>query len=151
MDLKLKDENYYELKHSEVAKHFEGNPEYMFTIPIEGKARAVYYVKEPNKEKGYKHYMILYSVPSGTSFDPIKLMVSGMDEEMLQKYCTIPVIQCRHCQDVIYSCDRHHMSTCSCKKVSIDGGDVYVKISGEPQDYDFYKFNIRTKEVVLST
>ena len=45
-------------------------------------------------------------------------------------------IKCLHCKDEIYSMHRHDCVECECKKVSIDGGDDYMKTTFEkPTDY----------------
>lgn len=36
-------------------------------------------------------------------------------------------IQCNHCKDIIESKYRHNYVTCSCKRVSCDGGTAYLK------------------------
>lgn len=38
-------------------------------------------------------------------------------------------IRCLDCNDVIWSKHRHDMVWCKCKKVSIDGGRNYIKVS----------------------
>lgn len=40
-------------------------------------------------------------------------------------------IECGKCGWFIRSRNRHHMETCKCGAVSIDGGSHYSKISGE--------------------
>jgi len=36
-------------------------------------------------------------------------------------------IQCRHCNDIIESVHRHNFKSCSCGKVSVDGGKDYLR------------------------
>lgn len=43
-------------------------------------------------------------------------------------------IQCRQCNDTIESRNQHNYVTCSCGAVSVDGGTVYLKRSGERSD-----------------
>lgn len=38
-------------------------------------------------------------------------------------------IRCKHCGDIIQSKHRHDFCTCRCRKVSVDGGTVYLKRS----------------------
>lgn len=48
-------------------------------------------------------------------------------------------IQCRKCQDIIYSRARHDMRWCSCGTIAIDGGNEfsYCKITGRAEDMIF--------------
>ncbi len=39
--------------------------------------------------------------------------------------------QCLNCNDIIYSRARHDYRTCSCGKLSVDGGFDYVRITCE--------------------
>lgn len=43
-------------------------------------------------------------------------------------------IQCKECSWIIRSKNRHHLATCKCGKVSVDGGSWYQKITNP--DYD---------------
>jgi len=43
-------------------------------------------------------------------------------------------IKCKHCGDVIESMSVHDFVTCSCGKVSIDGGHCYLKRCCESMD-----------------
>lgn len=46
-------------------------------------------------------------------------------------------IKCNMCGDVIVSKHRHDFVTCSCQAVSLDGGgDPYVRILGEPDNWE---------------
>ena len=38
-------------------------------------------------------------------------------------------IKCLDCDDVIWSRHRHDMIWCKCKKVAVDGGTSYMKVS----------------------
>jgi predicted RNA-binding Zn-ribbon protein involved in translation (DUF1610 family) len=47
-------------------------------------------------------------------------------------------VRCLSCKDIIESETRHHFNTCSCGKVSVDGGQDYLKRSypsGDPSDW----------------
>lgn len=46
-------------------------------------------------------------------------------------------IRCLDCGDAIWSKHRHDMVWCSCKKVAIDGGRAYMRVtfSDRPPDY----------------
>ena len=40
-------------------------------------------------------------------------------------------IQCRKCNDIIYSATRHDFRACSCGAVSVDGGNDYLRRVGD--------------------
>lgn len=46
------------------------------------------------------------------------------------------MIKCKHCGDVIKSKHRHDFVWCSCGKVAVDGGNDYLKITGNQEDYE---------------
>jgi hypothetical protein len=41
-------------------------------------------------------------------------------------------IECLRCGDKIYSRARHDLRWCSCGSCAIDGGEDYMKVSGDP-------------------
>jgi hypothetical protein len=43
--------------------------------------------------------------------------------------------QCRKCDDVIVSEHRHDFRSCSCGAISVDGGNDYLRRSGEREYY----------------
>ena len=43
-------------------------------------------------------------------------------------------IQCKKCNDVIISYDRHDFKMCECKSVGVDGGNDYLKRTGNQND-----------------
>jgi len=46
-------------------------------------------------------------------------------------------IKCNHCGDIIRSENRHDYKSCSCNKISVDGGSWYAKRSfKEEKDYE---------------
>lgn len=66
---------------------------------------------------------------------------------------SITGIRCNNCGDVIYSRAHHDFHGCSCKgdkeRVCIDGGFEYVKVNGEPDDYEFVKFDLQATKKEL--
>ena len=54
----------------------------------------------------------------------------GLDKEYKNK------IRCRKCGDVIESTHRHDFVRCSCGAVSVDGGNDYWRVVGEPEDVE---------------
>lgn len=47
-------------------------------------------------------------------------------------------IKCNHCGDVIESTHRHDFKTCSCGRVSVDGGKSYCRrcFTDTPDDFE---------------
>jgi len=57
-------------------------------------------------------------------------------QDNIEKSTEVNAIICLNCGDTIYSRARHDFHSCTCGKVSIDGGFDYIKISwhtGNPQ------------------
>lgn len=119
--------NWYEFNNDEVSKKFEGNPTFVACFCVNGnyKPVSVYHSKNPNRDKGHKDYMLLYLKGQ-------QLYVAGMDLEEISKFKDQDAIHCHNCDDVVYSVMRHDMRSCSCEKVSIDGGNDYTKVTREP-------------------
>jgi len=44
--------------------------------------------------------------------------------------------RCKKCGDVIESKYRHDFVTCTCGAISVDGGNAYLKRSGNPEDFE---------------
>ncbi len=49
-------------------------------------------------------------------------------------------VKCKHCGDVIESTYRHDFVTCSCRRVSVDGGHDYLRRCYESRD-DFIELS----------
>lgn len=45
-------------------------------------------------------------------------------------------VRCKVCGDVIQSMHRHDFKWCKGGHVAVDGGNSYLKICGEPKDYE---------------
>lgn len=45
-------------------------------------------------------------------------------------------VKCLKCGDIIQSTHRHDFRWCSCQSVAVDGGDHYLRIIGDPKDYE---------------
>lgn len=43
--------------------------------------------------------------------------------------------KCAKCSTVIQSLDVHHMTSCKCGAISIDGGEFYTRCIGSPADF----------------
>lgn len=124
--MKIPQVNYYSLNHKEVNKRFDGELTFMNTISIEGTAWAIYKAKNPNKKKGHKKYM-------GLAVSQDTMLVTGFTPKEMSEYRNGIVAMCTDCNEILQSCSHHHYVTCSCDKAMIDGGDVYVRSSANPQ------------------
>lgn len=49
---------------------------------------------------------------------------------------TVHAIKCLKCGDTIYSRAVHDFHYCSCEKCAIDGGFDYLRILGDPENYE---------------
>lgn len=57
--------------------------------------------------------------------------------------------RCNHCGDVIESTYRHNFVTCSCGKVSVDGGHDYLRrCANSPDDYTDLSETAEVEELV---
>lgn len=56
-------------------------------------------------------------------------------EEIPFEYKWKNTATCRHCRDTLISKHRYDFVTCGCGKISIDGGNDYMKRSGYPEDF----------------
>jgi len=54
----------------------------------------------------------------------------GKDSAEMEQYRYRKGIQCATCQEIIYSHYRHGYNACSCLSCTIDGGNSYLKYSG---------------------
>lgn len=52
----------------------------------------------------------------------------------------ISAIKCKKCGDIIFSKHRHDMVWCKCNTVAIDGGQDYLRITGEPTNFELLQF-----------
>jgi hypothetical protein len=122
--MKFVKQNWYGLDHKAVARMYEGNPVFLNDFCVKGEyaPSAVYYVAKPNKRKGHCTYLLL----SGSG---VNMFVRGMSPREMNKYRHQDAMHCLSCDEVIYSVNRHDYRTCSCGKVSIDGGKDYTKAS----------------------
>ena len=130
--MKLMRPNYYDIDHELVKKNYEGELEYLGTfetikighlLDFADPPTAVYRNSKPNREKGHKDYLLIYSY-AGTGY------VSGLNEDEISRYILQVGLWCKECDDVIYSLHRHDNRRCSCKLVEVDGGRDYLKHNG---------------------
>jgi hypothetical protein len=133
---KLRHTNWYGFNHEAVKKRFNVVT-YLGDLPLaHGPTVAVYHSSNPDRSKGHKDYVMLTSE-----------YVSGRDKEEFEKICNVTGIYCIGCEEVVYSPNRHGMIYCECKKVAVDGGSDYLRISGNVGDYLVCDINLMTQEI----
>lgn len=57
-------------------------------------------------------------------------------------------VRCNYCGDIIESTHRHDFRTCSCWRVSVDGGLDYIRRSFRSRD-DFTELSEFGEEIIL--
>lgn len=119
---KVKEVNYFGLKHEEVCKKFEGDLTYIGDMCLNsGKPVAVYRAKNPNTSKGHKEFMLLQVWDR-------QGIIAGMTREELKKHSKHQAMLCRACNTVLYSLQHHHYHTCGCENDTfVDGGKSYFR------------------------
>ena len=116
---------------------------YINDFPIDEKASptAVFYVSKPNRAIGHMNYVHLFNSQYG-------MLVSGSDADVIEKHAEVSAARCLECRDVVYSKGRHHVETCTCGNINVDGGDAYFKLSFRPgSKYRTLKINLLTNKI----
>lgn len=123
--MKIKNTNWYGFDHTLVNQKFEGGLTFIndFLVHNEYYPVAVYRCRIPNTRKGHKKYLLLNGSPH--------YCIRGMTLKELNKWRYINGVHCLSCNDVIYSINRHHYNTCSCKGTFIDGGQDYSRTTSQ--------------------
>lgn len=123
MKINKKDHNYYGIDTSKTCDVLEGDLTYLNTFCIKGAYLpvAVFRNATPDKEKGYKDYMLLWPNSVG------KLMISGIDANEVEEYRYQKGMYCPDCKEVIYSVNRHDYRKCKCDRCMVDGGRDYFR------------------------
>lgn len=137
--MKFRDLNYHNVNHAEADRRFTGGLTYVgtFNVKHEYSPSAVYSVAKPDQSKGHKSFLLLTVV-----YDPFeqrsKMYVRGMEKDEIHPFAKRAGIYCFKCDDVIFSCMRHHSTRCKCGNVGTDGGDdeVHTWKPGEPGTYE---------------
>lgn len=126
----LKKVNWYGFDHKAVAKKFGGDLTFVnyMCLDLQGLGYypvAVYHAANPDRSKGHKDYMLLFTVYNPHE-DKSLMYVSGRTKEELEKERMHGGILCLECNTVIISIARHDYETCDCKnKAMTDGGKDY--------------------------
>ena len=148
--MKIKSENWYGFDHEKVKEQFGGELTFINYIPIKGTTDyvpvAVYKAANPDREKGHKTYMLLYSLinKEGKS----QFFVSGREEADFNEDRFVTGIHCLECDEVLYSVHRHNMNGCSCKNEAfVDGGRDYTRCGAVNLD----KIETVTVDLLLNT
>lgn len=114
-----------------------------FTIKGEYIPVSVFFAENPDISQGHKNIFFLL-------VETARPMIGGMNLEEFEKYRYQNAIYCKKCDEVIYSKYRHHMHSCSCKSVSIDGGRDYMKVAqDEDSDFQFGEIDFLEGEFLL--
>lgn len=50
-----------------------------------------------------------------------------------------PKVRCTKCGDILQSMNRHDFKWCKCKTIAVDGGGEYLKLTGNPGDWEVLK------------
>jgi len=128
LDMKINKENFnfYGFDIEKVCKAFEGDLKYIGTFCVKESIMpvAVFHDAKPNKRKGHKSYMLLWTR------GPKKIYVSGMSPKEMENYRYQAGIYCPNCHEVIYSVRRYDYRVCSCELCSVDGGRDYLRTNG---------------------
>ncbi len=45
-------------------------------------------------------------------------------------------IRCKKCKDEVFTNTRRRLIDCKCGAISVDGCDEYVRVNGDPSDYE---------------
>lgn len=136
--------NYYNFIHDEVNKKFSGELTFCnsFCVKDEYAPVAVYKAKKPDKSKGHKKYLLLQVDDKG-------LLIRGMDSKDMKKWRYQDAIECVHCEDIVFSVNRHDYRNCKCGKIAIDGGKDYTKISFQNKnDYILLTLDLISGKIV---
>ena len=136
---------YHGFDHKAVNKYFSGGLTFCNEFCVNGEYTpvAVYKVANPDKSKGHKEYLLLQKNKG-------KGLVRGMTAEEIELYRFQDGVHCLTCEDVIFSMNRHDSHSCTCGKVSIDGGKDYTKVSFEPKSlYEMVTIDLLTDNISL--
>lgn len=56
----------------------------------------------------------------------------------------ISAIKCTNCNSILFSRARHDFRWCECKRIAIDGGFDYCKVSGSMKDISWIEIEVDT-------
>lgn len=151
--MKIKDnDTYVGVKHDKICEHFEGDLNYVGTMPVEldssngkvWKPCSVYHCSNPNRAKSHKDYLLVFRHGNG-------MMVSGRDEkDMVFEFTGL---KCLECGETMLSLDRHHFTSCGCKNGAFaDGGMDYFRTGAmDLSKTETVKINFKDKQINLLT
>ena len=151
--MKLIKRNYYGFDHKMVSEKFSGDLTYVNDFCLKGTNNgyvtvAVYHAKSPDRSKGHKEFMLLYSV-----YEPFmeksQYYVSGRELDQMKKESKVQGIWCKDCDSVIYSVNRHHFHKCGCaNETFVDGGRDYTRYGGKSMtSIELVEINLLTDKI----
>ena len=138
------------IDHEKVKSSYEGNPVFVGYLALFGglNPMATYFVEKPNREKGHKDYLLIFS-----KYDPFteksNIFVSGVDlKDISERDRKRVAVFCRNCKELIYSLTRHSFEKCTCGAEFVDGGADYLRSRpcAETHEVDL----LSTKEIEIS-
>ena len=152
--MRLKERNFLGFNHEEVCKKYEGDLSFLCEMPLRIASEngfllvpaAVYKSANPDRSKGHKEYMLLFSLQSG-------MYVTGRDDEELKSQWWVKGILCQSCNTVLISLDTHDFHKCGCQnETMVDGGAHYMRYGGKDMNLiKQIRINMKTKEVIPLT
>lgn len=150
--MKFTSRNYYGFDHKVVNEKFEGGLTYVNDFQLKGLqggsvTAAVYHCAKPNKAKGHKEYVLLFS-----SYDPFtqksQFYVSGRTAEQMHQERMANGIYCPKCDTVLVSIARHDFTTCKCGNFMDGGQHDYHRYGGKDlKDLVHVRVNLLTNKV----
>lgn len=139
--------NHYGFNHKKVFKHFKhAELTYCNTFCVLDNYHpaAVYYNRNPDREKNHKDYLLLFT---RVEFDEPQLVIAGLNTAEIEPYRYQEGLWCQKCDDVIYSVFRHDYRECECKANAIDGGRDYCRVSADPSTAVGVKIDLLTDQI----
>lgn len=129
--MKMQRINWYGLDHTKINERFEGGLTFINSFCVLGEYDpvAVYKVKNPDRSKGHKDFLLLTirHIPFNQLPDEKQLLIRGMTKQEINKEKFQMAIHCPDCDEVVFSVMRHDYRKCSCGKTGIDGGKDYSR------------------------
>lgn len=119
--------NIYQLNHEKVAC-LTGEVTFLGTfcrknIDNDNTPWAWYTAWNPDRSRDHKDFVGIRPSNNGA-------IITGANWDDFERHLTVPAVQCRGCEDVIYSSYRHHQNYCTCGNSFVDGGCAYSRVGG---------------------
>lgn len=130
--IKIKDQDWYGINHSEFIRKFDKKLKFIRYMSLDLGANeefdvvaAVYKSSDPDRSKGHKDYVLLYSLNGG-------FYISGMDSSEIKKQSIVSGVLCTSCNTALFSLSNHNYHGCGCSnQTTVDGGKFYLRIGAK--------------------